>query len=209
MRPEPFNVFDTLTSGLTTVVDTTTGVAGGSFSLTEWVSDMLILFPEAATRFMFNLFIFSYFLAILFLISIVRSVIDINKYSKILVERVEPVVGASGVVATGAGKPLATAWGRVVEHMNSTSESDWKLAILECDIILYDMMETMGYTQDSLGEKLKAVEKSDFTTIEFAWEAHKIRNQIAHEGADYRLTEREARRVIGLYETVFREFELI
>jgi hypothetical protein len=67
----------------------------------------------------------------------------------------------------------------------------------------------MGYMQESIGEKLKVIEPSDFTNIENAWEAHKIRNQIAHEGSDFMINEREAKRVIGLYETVFREFEYI
>jgi transposase len=67
----------------------------------------------------------------------------------------------------------------------------------------------MGYMQESIGEKLKSIEPSDFTNIENAWEAHKIRNTIAHEGSEFLINEREAKRVIGLYESVFREFEYI
>ena len=100
-------------------------------------------------------------------------------------------------------------WERVIQHINSNNPSDWKLAILECDIILAEILEKMGYLQESISEKLKAIEPSDFTNIESAWEAHKIRNQIAHEGSDFLINEREAKRVIGLYETVFREFEYI
>ena len=60
-----------------------------------------------------------------------------------------------------------------------------------------------------MGEKLKAVEKSDFTTIESAWEAHKARNMIAHEGSDFLINQREIHRIISLYEAVFKEFYLI
>lgn len=100
-------------------------------------------------------------------------------------------------------------WLKVIEHINSTNPNDWKLAILECDIMLGEILEKMGYPQESIGEKLKAVEPSDFTNIESAWEAHKIRNSIAHEGSDFMINEREAKRVIGLYELVFREFDFI
>ena len=62
---------------------------------------------------------------------------------------------------------------------------------------------------DTIGDKLKAVEKSDFLTIDNAWEAHKARNQIAHDGADFQLNQREAMRIISLYESVFREFQMI
>jgi len=75
--------------------------------------------------------------------------------------------------------------------------------------ISYEMVTNMGYHGDSLGEKLKSVEKSDFTTLDLAWEAHAIRNRIAHEGAAFALTEREAQRVMKLYEDVFREFHYI
>lgn len=62
---------------------------------------------------------------------------------------------------------------------------------------------------ENLGERLRSVEASDFTTIDKAWEAHKVRNQIAHEGADFLLSEREARRVLALYRDVFNEFHYI
>ena len=100
-------------------------------------------------------------------------------------------------------------WERVIEHINSPNNSEWKLAIIEADIMLDDLLRAAGYHGDSLGDMLKAVEKSDFLTIDFAWEAHKVRNQIAHQGADFELTEREAKRIIALYEAVFKEFKTI
>ncbi len=101
------------------------------------------------------------------------------------------------------------AWLRILQHADSTHENDWRLAILEADIILGTLLENMQLPGETMGEKLKAVERSDFTTIDNAWEAHKIRNQIAHEGASFPLNQREAKRVIALYQTVFEEFMVI
>jgi len=100
-------------------------------------------------------------------------------------------------------------WERVLEHMNSVNPNDWKFAILEADIILDDLLTTMRYGGETVADRLKSIEKSDFNTIEDAWEAHKVRNSIAHQGADFLITEREARRVIGLYQNVFEEFSFI
>ena len=108
-----------------------------------------------------------------------------------------------------AARPEQKRFERAQMHLESDKESDWRLAILEADIMLDEMITNLGYRGDSLGEKLKAVEKSDFTTIGQAWEAHVIRNRIAHEGAAFPLTLREAKRVIGLYEEVFKEFQYI
>ena len=114
--------------------------------------------------------------------------------------------------AHGAGVPQSQTtkrWERILEHLNSARESDWRLAILEADVLLAEMVTNMGYHGDSLGEKLKSVEPSDFTTLPKAWEAHAVRNKIAHEGASFALSEREAKRVIALYEEVFNEFHFV
>ncbi|MFA6272996.1 MAG: hypothetical protein WC673_00680 [Candidatus Paceibacterota bacterium] len=101
-------------------------------------------------------------------------------------------------------------WEKVRDHLSSENPSDWRLAVMEADIILGEMLEKMGYIKgETIGDKLKTIEKSDFTSLDQAWEAHRIRNMIAHEGADYILTDREAKRVIGLYEQVFKEFRYI
>ncbi|MEK7607385.1 MAG: hypothetical protein AAB484_00435 [Patescibacteria group bacterium] len=97
-------------------------------------------------------------------------------------------------------------WLKVQTHINSDNPAEWRLAILEADIMLGDILEKMGYQGDSIGDKLKSVDKSDFLTLDSAWDAHRVRNQIAHEGADFQLNEREAKRVIELYKKVFGEF---
>jgi hypothetical protein len=111
--------------------------------------------------------------------------------------------------ASSEVSPTALRWEKINAHLHSEKESDWRLAVLEADIMLDEFITHLGYQGDSLGEKLKRIEKSDFTTLDQAWEAHAVRNKIAHEGAAFALTEREAKRVIKLYEEVFREFKYI
>lgn len=100
-------------------------------------------------------------------------------------------------------------WKIIEEHIGSENANDWRLAILEADIALGEMLDKLGYRGEGIGEQLKSVDKSDFTTIDDAWEAHKIRNSIAHEGASFMITEREAKRIIGLYKKVFEEHNYI
>jgi hypothetical protein len=100
-------------------------------------------------------------------------------------------------------------WQKVLDHVYSQNPSDWRLAIIEADTILEEMVTKMGYKGENLGEKLKSVEPSDFNTLQEAWEAHKVRNKIAHEGLNFQMDHREAKRVISLFEKVFKEFEFI
>ena len=100
-------------------------------------------------------------------------------------------------------------WLRVLGHLESESHAEWRTAILEADIILDEMTIKMGYHGDTLGERMNGVEISDFLTINQAWEAHKVRNVIAHQGSGYILSRREAKRIIDLYRQVFEEFNFI
>jgi len=100
-------------------------------------------------------------------------------------------------------------WERILNYMESESQTEWRLAILDADIILEEMLKRSGYHGEGVGEKLKQVERSDFNTIDQAWEAHKIRNNIAHSSSDALLTKRTAKRAVDLYRQVFEEFEYI
>jgi hypothetical protein len=112
-------------------------------------------------------------------------------------------------IKTANDPELHEKWLKIQEHINSTNSSDWRLAILEADIMLSDILDKLGYQGDSIGEKLKGIKKEDFLTLDDAWEAHKVRNDIAHKGADFDLSEREAKRIIGLFKKVFEEFYTI
>ena len=118
-----------------------------------------------------------------------------------------------GSVETAVHGPQANAgnekWLDVESKINSANPSDWRLAILEADILLDDMLVQMGLPGDSLGERLKSAHHSFFATLDEAWTAHKIRNIIAHQGSSYDLTYGEARKAIDLYRRVFEEFYFI
>ncbi len=100
-------------------------------------------------------------------------------------------------------------WMHVLQLLESYNQSDWRQSIIEADIILETMLDKMGYDGISIGDKLKNVESSDFLTLNQAWEAHKVRNKIAHMGSEYKVSQHEARKVISLYQEVFEEFYFI
>lgn len=123
------------------------------------------------------------------------------------------VTGVSGMGAinisnanTGVTNPR---WIQIEKSMQSHNMSEWKVAILEADILLYDMLSQMGYEGDSIGEILKKVDKANFVTLDDAWKAHLVRNKIAHQGADFEISKDEADRTIRLFKRVFDEFYFI
>ncbi len=100
-------------------------------------------------------------------------------------------------------------WGNVLQYVFSGNPSDWKLAIIEADNMLDKLMDHLGIKGENLGEKLKNADKDKFRNISAAWEVHIIRNKIAHESGEFELSQHEAKRVIALYEQIFREFGYI
>lgn len=96
-------------------------------------------------------------------------------------------------------------WQYISQLIESGQQSDWRQAIIEADIMLDDMLTRLGYEGDSVGEKLRAVNPAHFQTLNQAWDAHKVRNEIAHQGSSFQLGEHLAHRTIANYEAVFRE----
>ena len=61
----------------------------------------------------------------------------------------------------------------------------------------------------TIGEKLKSASPNSFKTLDQAWRAHRVRNEIAHAGSDFVLTKKAAQDTITQYKMVFEEFELL
>ena len=100
-------------------------------------------------------------------------------------------------------------WQHIESLAEGSSMSEWREAIIEADIMLDDMLTNQGYVGVGVGEKLKSADSENFHTLQDAWEAHKVRNQIAQEGSSFNLSEALARRTIARYSAVFREFKVI
>ena len=91
------------------------------------------------------------------------------------------------------------------KHIISENPNDWKLAIIEADIMLDEILKEKGYVGASLGERLRSINPAQLQSLDDAWQAHKVRNQVAHGGADFVLTHRLSEETIKQYRRVFAE----
>jgi hypothetical protein len=96
-------------------------------------------------------------------------------------------------------------WELIERYMRSNNPSDWKVAIMEADNILDDIVKKLGYPGDTLGERLKMIEASDFPYLDEVWRAHKTRNRVAHTGTDFPLSRSSAEETINAYYRSFKE----
>jgi len=112
-------------------------------------------------------------------------------------------------IKMGGDTPQNEQWVKILEYLFSPNSSDWKLAIIEADLMLDRLMDQLGFKGETLGDKLKSADREKFRNLTVAWEVHTVRNRIAHEGSSFEVSQHEAKRVIALYEQIFREFGYI
>lgn len=99
---------------------------------------------------------------------------------------------------------VAQPWVEVLRKIQSSNPSDWNLAVIQADSIFDAVAKDMGLPGETLGDRLKSLDPSKLNSLNDVWEAHKIRNRIAHE-TERILTHDEAMRVVGLFEKALRE----
>lgn len=100
-------------------------------------------------------------------------------------------------------------WQNIERMFDSANPNDWRVAIIEADSMLEEFIRSLGYPGSNMGEQMKNIKPGEFPTLQNAWEAHKVRNRIAHEGMNYQLSQREVTITRRHYETVFHDARLI
>ncbi|MEO5646494.1 MAG: hypothetical protein ABIO57_01840 [Candidatus Paceibacterota bacterium] len=134
------------------------------------------------------------------------------KKKPIVVPAAMPTVSQSSNAIDAIPLPMAKdnpTWKHIRERLLSENTSDWKLAVIEGDIYMDKLLDDNGFHGDTTGDKLKQVTPDRLPSIQIAWEVHKIRNRIAHDGADFVLTMPEARRLISYYEIIYTDLKAL
>lgn len=103
---------------------------------------------------------------------------------------------------------LLSRWRDIQKQIQSHNEADWRVAIMGADSILDEMIKSIGYEGDTMGERLKNIKPYQFPNIDDAWRVHKIRNFLAHDPT-YRLSRQVAEGTIEIYERIFKELGVI
>ncbi len=100
-------------------------------------------------------------------------------------------------------------WQYVLTLMESPNSSDWRVAIMEADSMMEDILKEKGLSGGTVSELLEGAKESGYSSIQDAWDAHLTRNKIAHEGTDFPISQIEGRRVIKMYQNFFEELRVI
>jgi hypothetical protein len=110
------------------------------------------------------------------------------------------------IVDPAEAKGAHPRWRHIQDLLEGATVSQWREAIIEADIMLDEVLRKEGYAGDTVADKLKG---AHFHSVQDAWEGHKVRNRIAHDGSAFDLSQSLAQRTVAYYESVFKEFGAI
>ncbi len=187
--------------GLTPILNFISG--NSTFTHSSFLGGLFDTLSGIWSTYVIIAYIFCIFLLVLYIYATVHK----NLYAELQIQKIRDAERLYDEQFRGS--PRSTRLEDVINHSNSDNPNDWRLAIIEADIILDDLLKERGFAGASLGERLKSISPHQMNNLNEAWEAHKVRNRIAHDGADFVLTKRLAQETIGRYRLVFNEFGLI
>jgi len=98
-------------------------------------------------------------------------------------------------------------WLKTSKRLESGREDEYKLALIEADGLLDDVLRKMGYKGDNIADRLKQLDKTILPNLEQVQEAHNIRNNVVHD-PDYKLNQELAKKSLGIYEKALQDLEV-
>ncbi len=105
-------------------------------------------------------------------------------------------------------KRAKASWRSIQRHFFSGDDNALKVAVIEADKLLDEALMGAGVQGKELGERLKKIKPSQLPNIENVWEAHKLRNRIAHE-SNFVMKRDLAERALTIYEEALKQLGLI
>jgi hypothetical protein len=103
---------------------------------------------------------------------------------------------------------LKLEWGKISKRLESGNVSEYKVAVIEADNLIDDLIKRMGYQGENMKERLNVIPAGHLNNLEEIKAAHEIRNKIIHE-ENFSLSKEEAKKILHDYSELLRMFEVL
>ena len=138
---------------------------------------------------------------------LICAIISLRSKVKKFGEKVEKTIDAWE--EGKATKELAIAmWEQVQKKIESGNEAELKLAVIEADKILDEVLKAMKLEGEGFAERLEKLSVKEIPNIQALWDAHKIRNRIVHEAA-YHLRSDVTGRCLETYARTLKSLKIL
>lgn len=99
----------------------------------------------------------------------------------------------------GGSGDIGIRWKKLIKRTESGNEKDFKLAIVEADEFLHQMLEERGYEGGSFEAMVKSVGTKIMPNVQEVLNAHEVRNSIVYD-LNYKLDIEKAKKILDEYE---------
>lgn len=106
------------------------------------------------------------------------------------------------------GKAAGQHWEGIKARLQKGDEANLKLAVVEADKLVDEIIKRMGLPGKDMAERLKQVEVHEIKSIDKIWATHEIRNRIVRE-PNFKLAQQEAEAAVGNIEEALKELEYL
>ena len=97
---------------------------------------------------------------------------------------------------------------KIAKKLRSGDESEYKLAIIEADETLNDILEKVGYSGETLEEKIDKVSLVVISNKEEILKVHKVRNSIVYN-PNYKVELEEAKKLLEIYRKALTDLGML
>lgn len=122
-------------------------------------------------------------------------------------KKVEDYMDVHGIGNLTKRKSLK-GWEQIRKRIGSPVQQEWKIAVLEADTILNEILKMAGYLGIDLDKKLEILTKENLSNLEEIKKAHLISNQIMKDPG-MELKKEDAIIVLKSYKKAFIELNLL
>lgn len=164
-----------------------------------------LFYSEPFTGVIYDIKIFSGIISAILFLGIVVLGVKTKKFW----ERALNVAKSLEAVHEIKGKEkMAKKWKEIEGRANSHIESDRKISVIEADKFIDDLFKKIGFRGRDMGERLKSINPNQISNINEIWQAHKIRNNLAHD-PHFKLERSDAELVIKTYNNTLKELGVL
>ncbi|OGZ33760.1 MAG: hypothetical protein A2Y98_03255 [Candidatus Portnoybacteria bacterium RBG_19FT_COMBO_36_7] len=99
-------------------------------------------------------------------------------------------------------------WQKINNRLEKDDEASLKLAVVEADQMLDEVLKRMGLEGKDMGERLEQMGSQQFKSYDGVLEAHRLRDLIIHQ-KDLMVTKEQAQIAVAEYEESLKELEVL
>jgi hypothetical protein len=103
-------------------------------------------------------------------------------------------------------KRIDKQWMKILQRLESELETEYKLSVIEADLLLNDVMKRLGYEGKILSEKLERAKPGVFSQLQTLKEADQVYQNLVYD-TSYHLIQSDAKRIVAEFERALSELE--